>query len=91
MVCVCVLVYFYGLVLYTIAKTVWHKFISRNQFLVKFTTFSRKIVSMTPHHQKMNKASQALALADPSLLNDRPTRLARMKVDEDGQVQAWEE
>ena len=34
----------------------------------------------------MNIASQALALADPSLLNDRRKlmRLARMKVDEDG-------
>ena len=41
---------------------------------------------LTPHQQEMNKASQALALADPSLLNDRPKlmQLARMKVDEDG-------
>lgn len=41
---------------------------------------------LTPHQQKMNSASQSIALANPSLLNDRRKlmELARSKVDDDG-------
>ena len=43
---------------------------------------------LTTHQQRMNTASQSLALANPNLLNDRRKlmELARFKVDEDGYV-----
>ena len=43
---------------------------------------------LTPHQQKMNSASQSLALGNPNLLNDRRKlmELARIKVDDDGYV-----
>ena len=43
-------------------------------------------LALTTHQKKMNEASQGLALANPSLLNDRRKliELARSKVDDDG-------
>ena len=43
---------------------------------------------LTPRQQKMNSASQSLALANPTLLSDRRKlmELARIKADDDGYV-----